>query len=513
MKSILTAATAVPFIRTSLGLLACLAGTAAIAAPLPSSAPVQHVLLVSVDGLHGSDLANFIGAHPGSTLAALARQGIEYSNAHTVAPADSFPGLLALVTGGTPAVTGVYYDDTYDRKLSAAGSDCRVEGANVRLNEDVDKPGADGHSAIDPEKLPRDPLHGCAPVYPHAYLRVNTVFEAVRDAGGYTAWTDKHPTYELVEGPSGRGVNDLFVPEIGGDYEALKVKTTAAPGVTGSLAKTEAYDDMKAQTIVNEIDGLTHDGRKQAPVPNVFGLNLQTVNVAQKLNGYRDADADLTPGVEGAIAHVDEILGRFVHELDRRGLREQTLVIVTAKHGNGPIDPALLRKIDKQQLSDVIEHAVPGALAQLTVDHGALVWLRDSSAAPAIAKALRENASTLGIAEVLSGEALARRFPSPAHDSRTPDIVIVTRDGVIYTKPGDGKLAEHGGFHEDDTSVALVISNPRLAVSAHRLTYPVSTTQVAPTMLVALGLAPDLLQAVAKEGTAALPGIDWAIRR
>ncbi|HTI16574.1 MAG TPA: alkaline phosphatase family protein [Trinickia sp.] len=515
MKLILPAVSAVPFLRAALGLMAGMAGMAASAAPMstsmPASAPVRHVLLVSVDGLHGSDLANFINAHPSGTLAALVKQGIEYSNAHTVAPADSFPGLLALVTGGTPAVTGVYYDDTYDRKLSPAGSNCRLEGAHVRFNEDVDKPGADGNPTIDPERLPRDPQHDCAPEYPHAYLRVNTVFDAVRDAGGYTAWTDKHPAYELVEGPSGRGVSDLFVPEIGGDYEALKVAIATAPGVTGSLAKTEAYDDMKAQAVVNEIDGLTHDGGKHAPVPNVFGLNLQTVNVAQKLNGYRDAEADLTPGVDGAIEHVDQILGRFVHELDRRNLREQTLIIVTAKHGNGPIDPALLRKIDKRQLSDVIERAAPGALAQLTVDHGALVWLRDPSTAPAIAQALHKNADALGIEEVLSGEALTRRFPSPAVDSRTPDIVVITRDGVIYTKPGDGKLAEHGGFHDDDTSVALMISNPRLAVSAHRLTYPVSTTQVAPTMLVALGLAPGALEAVAKEGTAALPGIKWGM--
>jgi predicted AlkP superfamily pyrophosphatase or phosphodiesterase len=83
---------------------------------------VDRVLLVSVDGLHETDLARFVETHPGSTLAALAARGIEYTNAHTTTPSDSFPGLLALVTGGTPRSTGVYYDDSYDRSLFATSS-------------------------------------------------------------------------------------------------------------------------------------------------------------------------------------------------------------------------------------------------------------------------------------------------------------------------------------------------------------------------------------------------------
>jgi len=42
----------------------------------------------------------------------------------------------------------------------------------------------------------------------------NTIFEVVRSKGGHTAWADKHPAYDLVNGPSGKGVEDLFTPEI-----------------------------------------------------------------------------------------------------------------------------------------------------------------------------------------------------------------------------------------------------------------------------------------------------------
>src|ERR1700690_3860954 len=69
---------------------------------------VRHVLLISVDGLHGGDLARWTAGHPDSTLARLADTGVDYTDAHTPTPSDSFPGLLALVTGGTPKTTGVY---------------------------------------------------------------------------------------------------------------------------------------------------------------------------------------------------------------------------------------------------------------------------------------------------------------------------------------------------------------------------------------------------------------------
>jgi hypothetical protein len=43
---------------------------------------------------------------------------------------------------------------------------------------------------------------------------VNTVFEVLRNHGLRTAWSDKHPAYEILNGPSGKGIQDLFTPEI-----------------------------------------------------------------------------------------------------------------------------------------------------------------------------------------------------------------------------------------------------------------------------------------------------------
>src|SRR5437773_10088344 len=200
-------------------------------------AQVAHVLLLSVDGLHGFDLERFIADNPQSTLAGLSEHGRLYTNASATRPSDSFPGLLAMVTGGTPRSTGVYYDDGYDRSLAPASAfpapdpSC-VGGTRVQWKQNLDVLPFSFTTAIDPLKLPRDPADGCTTrVYPHRFPRVNDVFELIKAAGGRTAWSDKHPAYEFLMDPSGTGVDDLYTPEI----------TTNS--TTTSFSLTMAYDD------------------------------------------------------------------------------------------------------------------------------------------------------------------------------------------------------------------------------------------------------------------------------
>ena len=50
-------------------------------------------------------------------LATLAQHGVNYVAASTSKPSDSFPGLTTIITGGSSAFTGVYYDVAYSRNL------------------------------------------------------------------------------------------------------------------------------------------------------------------------------------------------------------------------------------------------------------------------------------------------------------------------------------------------------------------------------------------------------------
>ena len=76
---------------------------------------------------------------------------------------------------------------------------------------------------------------------------------------------------------------------------------------------------------------------------------------------------------------------------------------------------------------------------------------------------------------------------------------------MIYTG-STAKQEEHGGFSHDDTNVMMLLSNP--SFRSETVYSDVSTAQVAPTILKALGLNPRNLQAVQLEGTSVLPDLD-----
>jgi len=75
-------------------------------------------------------------------------------------------------------------------------------------------------------------------------------------------------------------------------------------------------------------------------------MNFQVVSVGEKLieqnvgtGGYQDAAGTPTTELLGEIQFVDAAIGEFVNELKSKGLFDTTLIIITSKHGQSPIDP------------------------------------------------------------------------------------------------------------------------------------------------------------------------------
>ena len=293
---------------------------------------IKRVLLVSVDGMHAVDFTNCAngvstvngGAPYCPAIAALSKTGVNYVAASTSKPSDSFPGLTAIVTGGSPALTGVYYDVAYSRNLDGPAvmtgngngpGTCTAgmppTGFTTEYEEGIDidqskvnggAPGAaltdGGVASIDPQRLPRDPANGCKPVYPWEFVRANTVFTVIHQAGGYAAWSDKHPAYSSVSsgvGPS--ALDDFYGPEINSTVIGLPGVTTPT-GIscasirdtgadltswTNSFQNIQCYDTLKVDAVLNWIDGKNHLGTKTTQVPTIFGMNFQSLSVGQKL--------------------------------------------------------------------------------------------------------------------------------------------------------------------------------------------------------------------------------------
>jgi hypothetical protein len=536
-------------------------------------AEVRHVLLISVDGMHGVDFRNCSKGIPTANngapfcpnLAALGSGGIKYNNANTSKPSDSFPGLMTIVSGATPRTLGVYYDVAYDRSLDApakttgngvAAGPCVAgappTGTRTEYEEGIDidqtqvnggAPGAgltDGTvKSIDPARLPRDPAKGCAPVYPWEFVRLNTIFGVVHNAGGFAAWSDKHPAYSSVAGRDGVGVlDDFYAPEINSTVVGLPgVKTPTGiscatvpdPGSdtsawTNSFQNIQCYDQLKVNGILNQIDGKTHDG-KPSKTPTLFGMNFQAVSVGQKLieksnstrGGYLDAAGTPSPALLEEFQFIDDSIGAMVNELKDRGLYDSTLIIITAKHGQNPIDPNFYNPILNTGTSPatLLDNAglIPYSEAPSnptgigpTEDDISLLWLKSGSQTGTAVSILEKNRVQAGIGEIFYGPSLNLNFGvpglPPANDPRTPDIIVTPNVGVVYTGSSK-KQEEHGGFAHDDTNVILLVSNPGLTPAT--VYSEVGTNQIAPTILYALGLDPNALDGVKLEGTGVLP--------
>ena len=197
-------------------------------------------------------------------------------------------------------------------------------------------------------------------MYPWNFVRTNTIFSVVHAAGGYTAWIDKHASYSFVAGPGGTGLNDYYSPEVDSTVVALPgVKTSEGASCatirdpradltswTNSFVNIQCYDAMKVNALLNQIAGKTHDGAA-AVTPAVFGMNFQSVYIGQSVNepgvgrgGYKNAAAMPSDALLNQIEFVDASIGDIVNALKAAGLDDETLIIITAKHGESPIDTA-----------------------------------------------------------------------------------------------------------------------------------------------------------------------------
>jgi hypothetical protein len=542
--------------------VALLASPALASAPASASSPrsdfggqhgsnLQHVLLISVDGLHQQDLAWYVRTHPGSVLAALTRHGLEYSRALTPFPSDSFPGMVGQVTGGDPGVTGVYYDDTWNHAVFPAGTtSCSdpAPGGEVTYFEaaDVNPDSIDAGqglsglpgsilqmtsnpvTVLNPAALPVSAAT-CKPILPSQYLKVNTIFEVARHHGLRTAWSDKHPAYEVLSGPSGAGVQDFFTPEI----NSVAIGFPLGNDWTTDNAATMQYDSYKVQAVLNEIEGFDHSRTSHVGVPAVFGMNFQTVSTAEKLpasggltGGYLPGGTVPGPLLTRALDYINAKVGVMVAEIRAQGLAGSTAIIISAKHGQSPTDPNDLARVDDGPIIAGInaawKAAHPGArdlVAFAIDDDGMLMWLTDSSqAACALAKnyllthAAAGNdinsdpvtVQSSGLKAVYAGAASAAFFGVPPGDPRHPDILGIAQHGIVYTGHKT-KIAEHGGNDPQDRNVPILVALPGLT-HGHMVNAPVETTQIAPTILALLGLPSRDLHAVRIEHTRVLPG-------
>jgi hypothetical protein len=557
---------------------------------------IQHVLLISVDGMHQSDLDWYVANHPGSELARLVSHGAEFTNNHTSDPSDSDPGGTAIMTGGDPKVTGIYYDDEYSHGVFPPGTtNCSgpVPGGDVIYDSPddilanvpdlltgstsntfpsfdeggsiypggIDKNPAlimnlspHPQSGLNPATYPVDPKT-CKPIQPWDFVGVNTIFQVIHAAGLRTAYAEKHAIYTSFNGPGSNGmsIDDFFGPEI--DSQAVEPNGTPYPvdgAWTADDAATKQYDSYKVQAVINWINGYEHSGTgPKVGTPAIYGMNFQTVSVAEKLKhspttligpdaqgsytedapvtgGYMTVNGQQVPGplLQSALDYVNDSLQQMADTIQADHEANSTAIILTAKHGQSPQNNNQLQRIDDGPIISGVNSAWaalhpsnPMLVVQEADDDGLLWWLSDRSQAAAdfvkaylwshTAPAVNYAGQTItvqhsGLSIIYAGDESARFFGVENSDPHHPDVFGISQVGTIYTT--GSKIAEHGGDNAGDRDVPLIVYAPGV-VRPSTSDQWVETTQIAPTVLRLLGLDPDALQAVGREGTQVLPGI------
>jgi Type I phosphodiesterase / nucleotide pyrophosphatase len=550
-------------------------GFTAVVDAAPGSGNIKHVLLLSIDGMHAIDYYNCAhgieGVNGGDSycpnLAGLGNHAVNYVGTISSKPSDSFPGLAALVTGGSPRSTGLYYDVAYDRSLDApatttgtglAGGSCTPYGIPAGTTTDYDQgidyddtklnggaPGAGvtegGAASIDPQHLVRNPQAGCAPVYPWDFVRTNTIFGVVHAAGGYTAWIDKHPSYSMAGGPGGKGLDDYYSPEVssnaiplpgihtseGVSCATVRDQVNGPTAWNSSFADIQCYDALKVHALLNQIAGKTHNGAA-AITPTLFGMNFQSVYIGQSVSepgvgngGYQNAAALPSAKLLGEIEFVDASIGDIVAALKAAGIYDDTLLVITAKHGDSPIDPTRYVADGSNTPATLLGSAIPFSESPLnttgigaTEDDVSVLWLKKGASVIDAVELLEKNAAAIGLGEIYYGPTLWLNYHvgglDPGEDPRAPDIIVTPNEGVTYSG-STTMIGDHGGFAHDDTNVVMLVANPHF--SPRTVSSAVTTAQVAPTIVQALGLEPSALDAVRAEGTPVLPEVIGQIQK
>ena len=265
-------------------------------------AAARHVLLISVDGLHQSDLAWYVGTPPALGAGPPGRHGVAYTRARP-------PPVGLLPRHGRP---GHRRRPRHHRHLlrrhlqrgAAARRNHRPQGAKPGCRggphfEDLAKdktlldsgqgltglpgqhPLADRRPAklIDPAKLPVHPrtlqagLPALLPQGEH-HLRGGPPGTDCAPPGP----TSTRPTRSSTA-PAGTGVQDLFTPEINSDALGYAAGRRLDQGQQGHPAVRQLQGGGRPQRDRR----LRPLPQPQVGTPAIFGLNFQSVSTAQKL--------------------------------------------------------------------------------------------------------------------------------------------------------------------------------------------------------------------------------------
>lgn len=369
-------------------LLSCLLALLTVSVFVRAGDNVEHVVLISVDGLP-ADLLNR-PAVPLPAIHGLAREGVIAEGMIPSNPSVTWPNHTSLITGARPVDHGVLFNGVLERTGL---------GLPVRVNPRTDK---------------------------SELVRIPTLVDALHAQGRKVAginWpcTRNSPSY-FINFPDSpdmlRHTTPTFIDEM--------IQAGIVP------------DDV--QTSFNRLPALARDEiwtqaaclalRKHQPALTL--LHLLNLDATHHRYGPE------SPAGNTAAAYGDSRIGQVLQTLDETGLRPRTAVFVVSDHGFMGIPHTirpnvLLRKaglltVEIDRISAATAHAYPeGGIA--------MVYLtRPDTRAADQKKVIGIFEKAEGIREILTPERFPEfGFPQPDEYPQMADLVLVAKDGYGFS--------------------------------------------------------------------------------
>ncbi len=432
---------------------------------LDASAAERRVVLVVWDGMR----PDFISPENTPNLARLAADGVFFSRHHPVFLSSTEVNGTALATGSYPSHSGII-----------ANNDFRP--------------------AIDPQKIvemqvPAVIRQGDAVTGGH-YLGRPTLAEILQSRGLSTAIAGSKQVVLLHDrAPRADAAGAACVVAQG--EITPRARQAALEQVAGAFPPATARDDKSARDAWTTRALLSYLWKDQVPVFSLLWL-------AEPDSSQHAAGPGSVQSLE-AIHGSDAQLGLVLAELDRRGLRDSTDVVVVSDHGFSTIDRKVDVAVELSVAGFTTKRAAPGGLQKgdvLVVSNGgsSLVYVGGHDAAVlARLTAHLQKQDWLGV--LFSRTAAEGTFPlaeARIDSPDAPDLVVSLRwstgrsalgtPGLQVSDLGakSSKLGNHASLSAYDMHNTLVAAGPDFR-SGVTDTLPSANTDVAPTILWLLG--------------------------
>ncbi|HZU14450.1 MAG TPA: alkaline phosphatase family protein [Chloroflexota bacterium] len=452
----------------------------ALADPQSLRPRTPFVVMVVLDAFR----ADYADLAPMPHLDWLASRGVRYPNAW-VGQLESYTpaGHATLTTGASPARTGVIGFQWRDPKTGAEDLTAWWNGVmSGRLEATLRAHGVDSI----PQAVKRlDPSARVVSLSSEKYYAADAM-------GGPAA------DFIMFGRPMGAKIITQGIPHHQPPASFLK-----APRLTWPWPLTFGQFDEMAMTMAIEALHLLD--------PRVLLINLPGADIY----GHRIGGPDAPKVMANIVQHADQQIGRLVSHLQRRGILDQTIIVVTADHGmvqnTYQLDDAVIKTAVKKAGGDLFFH-VGGS--------SAYIWLRNPHDSAAVAANILSVLPTLPTNGTTPSDAITfahyrhlvaghyRYDPVVApgtslspdleaayqylfgtfNNLSAPDIVLSYPENMISRAAAD-RHGEHGGATWGAQHVPLVISGPGVRRN-FTSPFPARLMDVAPTVFALLGLNP-----------------------